>query len=148
MGGWTAVNKLRRMGIPITDTVMDKVFPETSKVSRDVRPADDIKRVAPEPGQTREFLAVLRELEERTRRTAAIESLPEMGKKLLGLDVGVSYSQVTLVRNDRQPNESYTALVPEPLARSLRRNVIVAAKIAAQGQGDQACWVVSHIEIV
>lgn len=68
-----------------------------------------------------------------------------MGKKLLGLEAHVRYWQVTLVRNDVQPNESYTAFIPAPLVRTLRRGVMVAAKIVARGHGEQACWLVSAI---
>ena len=71
-----------------------------------------------------------------------------MGKKLLGLESHVRYWQVTLVRNDIQPNESYTALIPDPLARTLKRGVMVAAKIVARGLGSQACWLVSDIRVV
>ena len=147
LSGWMAVNKLRRLGIPITEAVMEKIFPEDSPASRDAR-TDDTRKVEPLGHGTKDFLAVLRELQERTRRTAEIESLSVMGKKLLGLESHVRYWQVTLVRNDIQPNESYTALIPDPLARTLQRGVIVAAKIVVRGLGSQACWLVSEIRVV
>jgi len=147
LSGWMAVHKLRRLGIPITEAVMEKIFPEDSPASQDAR-TDDTRKVDPLGHGTKDLLAVLRELQERTRRTAAIESLSVMGKKLLGLDGHSSYWQITLVRNDVQPNESYTALIPAPLVRTLRRGVMVAAKIVARGHGAQACWLVSDIRVV
>ena len=126
---------------------MEKIFPEDSSASQSAR-TDDTRKVDPLGHGTKDILAVLRELQERTRRTAAIEGLSVMGKKLLGLDGHSSYWQITLVRNDVQPNESYTAFIPAPLARVLRRGVMVAARVAARGYGAEACWVVSDIRVV
>lgn len=147
LSGWMAVNKLRRLGIPITEAVMEKIFPEDSPASRDAR-TDDTRKVEPLGHGAKDLLAVLRELKRTTRRTVDIEDLPVMGKKLLGLEIHVRYWQVTLIRNDIQPNESYTALIPDPLARTLKRGVMVAAKIVARGLGSQVCWLVSDIRVV
>lgn len=148
LSGWTAVNKLRRLGIPITDAAMEKIFPEERSGPQVTHPVEETKKVDPSGHGTKDLLAVLRELQERTGRTALIESLPVMGKKLLGLEAHFRYWQVTLVRNDVQPNESYTALIPAPLVRTLRRGAMVAARIVARGRGEQACWLVSDIRVV
>ena len=146
LSGWNAVDALRAQGAAISHDVMQKIFPaRQSSKERKARPSEDIKRMEPTPRQAMDLLAVVRELRASTRRTMAIGGLSTMGLKLLGLDPKLRYWQITLVRNDVRPNESYTALVPEHLAQGLRKSVMVMVRMSARVRGNSAYWVVSDV---
>ena len=145
LSGWEAVDVLRAHGAPISHDVLKKIFPGEQSERRSAESSVDMKRIEPTAGQIKDLLAVIRELRASTSRTSAIDALPTMGKKLLGLDANVSYWQITLVQNHIRPNESYTALVPEYLARSLNRGTMVMASMTARVQGNFSCWVASDI---
>jgi len=144
--GWEAVDVLRAHGATISNDVLKKIFPGQSQERRNVWTTDNIKRIEPAHGQTRDLLAVVRELHSHTRQTSAVENLSTMGKTLLGLDTGIRHWQITLVQNDIRPNESLTALIPEHLARNLKRNMIVMATLTIRVQGNISCWIVSEID--
>lgn len=143
--GWEAVDVLRAHGATISNDVWKKKFPGQSQERRNVRPTDNIKRIDPAHGQTRDLLAVVRELHSHTSQTSAVEDLSTMGKRLLGLDTGIRHWQITLVQNDIRPNESLTALIPKHLARDLKRHMIVMATLTGRVQGNVSHWIVSEI---
>ena len=125
---------------------MQKIFPaEQQSKDRKARPSDDTKRVEPTARRTMDLLAVVRELHVSTKQTVAIEDLSAMGMKLLGLDPKARYWQITLIRNNLRPNESYTALVPQHLAQHLKQGVMVMVRISAKVQANSAHWIVSDI---
>lgn len=74
-----------------------------------------------------------------------MNALPEIGIKLLGLDPAIRYLQITLVDNSVRPNESYTALVPDHLARRLNRDAMMMADMCGSVAGGFAVWVVKDI---
>ncbi len=80
-----------------------------------------------------------------TKRTKDIEDLPALGYQLLGLDPETSYRQITLVDNSIRPNESFTALIPDHMARSLEWGMIVKSEVSGSVYGDFANWIVTDI---
>ena len=68
-----------------------------------------------------------------------------MGRKLLRLDPNARYWQITLVQNNVRPNGSFTALIPEYLARDLKKDMMVMVSMSARVQGNFSYWVVSDI---
>ena len=146
LSGWEAVEVLRDNGMPISRDLWKQIFPGHQPSERQfARPTVDIKRIDPTARRTVDLLAVVREIHKRVARVSEIEHLPPMGKRLLGLDAGTKYWQVTLVRNDTRPNETYTALIPEHLARNLKREMIVGARLSGRVQGNFSIWLASDI---
>ena len=132
LGGWGSAETL----LPDGDRPASRTAEETES---------NIKRVDPTVGEQRSLLAVVRELHASTKRTAAIEALPEFGIRLLGLDPAINYWQITLVDNGIRPNESFTALLPGPVARGLKQHVMVMVEMTARGSGGQVNWVITDI---
>ena len=145
LSGWTAVDALRAQGAPISSDVMAKIFPGNGKNDHNVRQEITIRKIEPERDSQRSLLAVVRELNQHIRRTKDIAALSDLGIKLLGLDPRIRYRQITLVNNEVRPNESHTALVPDHLARSLRRDAMVMADMHGGAAGNIAVWVVTDI---
>lgn len=148
LSGWTAVEALRALGAPITPDVMAKIFPGQGLSDRSVRQEITTRKIEPERDSQRSLLAVVRELNQDTKRTRDIAALPDLGRKLLGLDSRVRYRQITLVNNRVLPNESYTALVPDRLARGLRRDAMVTVAMRGGVAGEFAVWVVTDIDLL
>lgn len=145
LSGWTAVSTLRSLGVAITPSVMERAFPKGPRTPVKGPSPVTIKRVPPSAGKSLPLLAVIREESAETRRSKAIEDLPTLGRKLLGLDARTPYTQVTLVVNRDNPNLSYTALAPEKVARRLRRDVMVMAVLEGRVAGDYAIWLLTDV---
>lgn len=148
LGGWAAVDALRAQGASITSDVMAKIFPGHGGSNRNAQLQIATKRIEPERGKNLPLLAVVRELNQDTRRTKEVEAISEIGSKLLGLDPAIRYRQITLVNNRVRPNESYTALVPDHLARRLKRDAMAMADIRGCVAGGFAVWVVADINLL
>ena len=148
LSGWMAVDTLRAHGVSITPDVMAKIFPGEGQNDPSVHWEITTKRVEPESDSQRPLLAVVRELSQDTKRTKDVATLPDLGLKLLGLDSRVRYRQITLVDNRVRPNESYTALVPDHLARGLRLGAMVMADMRGGVAGEFAIWVVTDINLL
>ena len=137
--GWTAVNVLRKIGIEIDPDIWDKLFPEDGRTSAE--PAPHILRVAPDRRTQKRTLAVVRDLHSKTAAMSkALDELSTIGYQLAGLDPKARYQQVTLVDNSVRPNESYTALVPGPLVKTLRLGKLVAAELTGLSLGSLSVW--------
>ena len=148
LSGWMAVDTLRAHGVSITPDVMAKMFPSKGQSDRSARQETTIKRVEPENDSQRPLLAVVRELSQDTKQTEDVATLSDLGSKLLGLDSRVRYRQITLIDNRVRPNESYTALVPDHLARGLRLGAMVMADMRGGVAGEFAIWVVTDINLL
>lgn len=144
--GWTAVDELPVQGPSITADVMSKEFSGQREENRKVQGESTIRRVDPEGSGELSLLAVVRELNRSTKRTKDVSALPDFGKKLCGLDPRVRYWQITLVDTRARPNESYTALIPDVLARSLRTSVMVVAEIRGAISPSFGSWIVTDIK--
>lgn len=144
--GWTAVDALPVQGPSIASGVMLKEYPGQGENNRRVQRESPIRRVDPEGSGQLSLLAVVRELNRDTKWTKEVHALPDFGKKLRSLDPRVRYWQITLVDNGVRPNKSYTALIPDGLARSLRTSVIVVAEIRGSISPSFAEWIVTDIK--
>ena len=133
-GRWSTVATLRASGAPITSDVIQGAEPET-----------EIKRIDPMAGELRSLLAVVRDLHSSTKRTETVKALPEFGSKLFGLNPKMNYWQITLVDNRIRPNESFTALIPDPLTHGLKHHVMVRVEMSAHVIGDWANWIINDI---
>lgn len=146
LSGWQAVDVLRSQGVPISFDIMEKIFGDGQQPTyRDTELADDIRRIEPKIDETRNMLAVIRELNKCTRRTSSVDELSSMGRQLLGL-ANTRYWQITIVQNNTRPNESYTALVLESFAQTLEEGMMVNVSMSAQVSGNFSEWVVSSID--
>ena len=148
LSGWTAVDALRAQGAPITSDVMAKIFSDKGRSDHDTRPKTTIRKIEPERDSQISLLVVVRELHEHTKRIEDIALLSDLGLKLLGIEPGVRYRQITLVDNGVRPNESYTALIPDRLARGLIHNAMVMAGIRGCVIGDHAVWITTDINLL
>ena len=146
LSGWEAVDTLRALGMPISKDVIDKkIFSPGRQPSPQAPSEITIKRIEPESRKRRTLLAVVRELKRSTKQTKDIEALPAHGYQILGLDPETSYRQITLVNNSIRPNESFTALIPDHMARSLKCGMIVKSEVSGSVYGNFANWIVTDI---
>ena len=132
LSGWEAVDTLRALGAPISHDVIKKIFPGGQPGGGNSPSISDIEKIEPTADQTKDLLAVVRELHTSANRISAIDDLSTMGRKLLGLDPNARYWQITLVQNNVRPNGSFTALIPEYLVRDLKKDMMVMASMSAR----------------
>jgi hypothetical protein len=67
---------------------------------------------------------------------------------MLGLPKG-RLSQITLINNSRQPNLSYTCILPEKVEPSRNLlNKMVSATLDPKVVGDQSIWLVSEMNLI
>ena len=144
--GWTAVSKLMEMGVTITPDVRRKIFPSSRSPVHKSDRGTEVKRIKPQDGKRHSLLAVVRELHSSTKRIATINTMSTLGCQLLGLDPAARYWQITLVDNAGRPNKSFTAVVPDHLARGLRRGVMVMAEMFGSVKSDFSSWVITSID--
>lgn len=146
--GWQAVDVLRSKGIPIVESVLDKIFPN-AKNPRDALKAasTDIRAVAPKRVK-RSLLAVVRELYDQTNRTERMKLLSGLGREFLKLPPG-AFGQITLVKNGTIPNLSYTCILPAILGLpKAAKNKMVFAEIEGRGLPRHAIWIVTDIRVI
>ena len=148
LSGWAAVETLRAQGVPITSDVIQEVFPGERPSGRKPSSGTATNRIEPGERTRRSVLAVVRELHSKTNRISNVDELSELGRKLLGLDPKMRYRQITLVANSVRPNESFTALIPDALARGLELGVIVRAAMSGCVNGDFATWIITDITLL
>ncbi len=148
LSGWAAVETLRAQGVPITSDIIQEVFPGERPSGHKPSSETATNRIEPGDGTQRSVLAVVRELHSKTRRISSVDELSELGRKLLGLNPKMHYRQITLVANSVRPNESFTALIPDALARGLEIGVIVRATISGCVRGNFANWVITDVTLV
>lgn len=147
--GWAAVDVLRSRGIPITLSVLDKVFPRTAtKKPTAAFVSEEIVAVKPKAGMCVSLLAVLRDICADTARIRRMINLGNLGAKLLNLPKG-PFEQITLVDNRSRPNASYTCILPQRLGLPKRaKNKLVFAEIEGRGAGENAVWLVKDVHVV
>lgn len=148
LSGWMAIDTLEAQGIRITFDIMEKIFPSKKQGNHAVFQETEIRKIEPEGSSQLSLLAVVREMPQSTRRTKEIADLPEMGLKLLGIEPGITYRQITLVDNQIRPNESYTAFIPKRLAAGLIRNGMVVASMRGCVVGNFVGWIVTDISLL
>jgi hypothetical protein len=137
--GWAAVDVLRSRGIPITRSVLNKVFPRTATGKATAAFAsEEIGAVKPKAGICVSLLAVLRDVRADTTRIRRVTDLGDLGAKFLNLPKG-SFEQITLVDNRSRPNGSYTCILPQRLGLpKSAKNRLVFAEIEGRGAGESA----------
>ena len=141
LSGWASVNALQAQGVPISPDI----GPSARQNVHNTEPEAAIKQIRPKNGERRSALAVVRGLYLSTRRIAAVDALPELGRKILRLDPQMCYWQITLVDNAARPNKSFTGLVPDHLAQSLELGVMVMVKMFGSVSGRFTNWVITDI---
>ena len=147
--GWQAVDVLRSVGVPMVESVLDKIFPKATNKQVALQAAsDDIKSVRARRGVRRSFLAVVSDLYQQTNRTERMKTLGGIGAKFFNLLSG-PFGQITLVNNGTRPNLSYTCILPERLGfPKSAKNKIVFAEIEGRGVPGNAAWVVTDIRVI
>lgn len=148
LSGWAAVDALRAQGVPITTDVIDRIFPDAQHGEKHAHREQAIHRIEPERHLRRTILAVVRELNQVTNRTKAVNTLPEFGQRLIGLDPTVRYRQITLVDNTVRPNQSFTALIADRQAQYLEIGVMVTVTLTGCVVGNFANWLVNELSPV
>ena len=146
--GWEAVDQMRSTGLAITDEVMKAIFPNESPKNESAKTYIDMKKVSPRTGEDKYELAIVRDIHASTRRASEANALPEMARKLLGLESNLNYGQVTFVINDVSDKRSYTALVPESLMPKLKLNTAVGVRLSGRVGGRFAQWVVAEVHLL
>jgi hypothetical protein len=146
---WQAVDVLRSLGVPIVQSVLDKIFPKAEQKQEAQKSAsNNIKAVAPKFGVRRSLLAVVREFYQQTNRTERMKALGGLGTRLLKLPPG-PVGQITLVNNGTQPNLSYTCILPSVLGLAKNaKNKMVFAEIEGRGVRGNSIWIVTDIRVI
>jgi hypothetical protein len=149
LSGWAAVDVLRANGIPIDANIMAKVFPAKSRSGKaGASPPESMAAVQPQAGAKVDLVAVVRELLTDTKKTDRLNTLGDVGAKLLRLPKGDLW-QLTLVVNSERPNLTYTSILPARLGLSKdAKNKMVFAQIEAKVAGAYAIWLVTEIQLV
>lgn len=74
-----------------------------------------------------------------------VNAILQSGMRLSNLDPRSHYGQITLVETRVRPNKSYTALIPDDLARGLPTNVTAKVEIRGMPIANMRCWIVTDI---
>jgi hypothetical protein len=147
--GWQAVDVLRSMGVPIVESVLDKIFPKAKNKQQALKSAaEDTRAVPPKRNAHRSFLALVSDLHPQTNRTERMRALGGIGAKFFNLPSG-SFGQITLINNGKHPNLSYTCILPERLGLpKSAKNKIVFAEIEGRGILGNVIWIVTDIHLI
>ncbi len=104
------------------------------------------KAMDPMPGEVESFICVVRELQASTDRLKTLYAgLGDLGRKLLDLPALSAVCQVTLEKNDLDPVETYTAVLPKALAAGVGVSRIVWVELHAAHGADRSAWVVTSL---
>ncbi len=147
--GWTAIDVLRSQGIPITRSVLDKVFPPSAtKNGTTASAAEETGAVKPRSGVCLSLLAMLRDIRADTTRIRRMIDVGDLGAKLFNLPKG-PFEQITLIDDRSHPNASYTCILPQGLGLPKgAKNKLVFAEIEGRGTGAHAIWLVKDVHVV
>lgn len=147
--GWTAIDVLRSQGIPITGSVLEKVFPRNAtKTPTAAVVAEGIDAVKPKAGMCVSLLAVLKDIRADTTRIRRVINLGQLGAKFLDLPRG-PFEQITLVDDRSSPSASYTCILPQRLGLpKSAKDKLVFAEIEGRGAGENAVWLVKDVHVV
>ena len=140
------------------DTFGDKLTPASHSLVHEVSNADrargghpigkpPIEKVRPSNCQIERVLMV-RDVFEETKQTKMVDALPAYGRKMYGLQPDWQYNQVTLVDNSAQPNQSFTALVPESLLSGVKKDVLAKVRLTGCVVAETAIWIVAKVEVI
>ena len=77
-----------------------------------------------------------------------VDALPTYGRKMYGLQPDWQYNQVPLVDNSAQPNQSFTALVPESLLSGVKKDVLAKVRLTGCVVAETAIWIVAKVEVI
>lgn len=103
------------------------------------------RRVEPQSGGHQSLLADVMALHAETKLTKKVNAILQSGMRLSNLDPRSHYGQITLVETRVRPNKSYTALIPDDLARGLPTNVTAKVEIRGMPIANMRCWIVTDI---
>ncbi len=102
-----------------------------------------VKAMDPMPGEHESFIGVVRDINVKTTRIDQLYAdLGDLGRKLLDLPARSAARQITVEKNDLDPVESYTAIVPAGLLDGVQVGQIVWLELSARHAADRAAWVV------
>jgi hypothetical protein len=137
------------MGVPIVESVLDRIFPKAKNKQQALKSAsEDIRAVSPKAAVRNSLLAVVREFYAEINRTERTKALGGLGAKLLNLPRR-PIAQITLVNNRRRPNLSYTCILPERIGLpKSAKNKVVFAQIEGRGVAENTIWVVTDIRVI
>ena len=143
--GRSGVGVRPRRRTPISREVVTKRQRREAEGHRGVPLGTMARSVAPQRGSRRSLVAHVRAVRTDTALTRLVNALLRSRVRRFGLAPGTRYRQITLVDGNVHPNASYTALIPDGLARGLSTNVTVKVKICGTSIRNRPCWVVTAI---
>jgi len=101
-----------------------------------------IKAMDPMPSEHESFIGVVRDLKTETAKLSALyDGLGDIGRKMLGLPPRSQARQITVEKNDLDPIESYTAVLPSDLAQGAVVGQMVWIELEARHAADRSAWV-------
>ncbi len=145
--GWDAIRKLESMGVPIDERVMEYAFGKKQKRPTDAPPP--IIRVDPIHGERIDILAILREINDTTKVISSLKSYGSIGFQILGLKNNQKVVQVTFHDTSKPQAESYTCLLPSPIAIN-KSDVgkLIGVNLRGVVSGSMSYWIISDIEVL
>lgn len=148
LSGWNAIDVLRNAGMPITAEVMDKAFDKKPKATQKISGNSDIKKISPIYGENREIIMNIAEFQRETKETTNFNNLSAIAREMEGVPKDVDgVSQITLMYNNDDIRESYTALlpvklIPKNIEQLKKSRSVVFVKLL----GLKSWWLVDNIE--
>lgn len=105
-----------------------------------------IKAMDPMPGEQESFIGVVRDLKTNTSKLDILyHDLGDLGRKIMGLPVRSAARQITIEKNDLDPIESYTAVLPSDLAQGVGVGQMVWMELEARHAADRSAWVTTSL---
>jgi hypothetical protein len=109
----------------------------------------DIKAMDPMPGEAESFIGIVRDvLKSSARLDNLYDGLGDVGRKMLNLPPKSAARQITLEKNDLDPVESYTAVLPAELADGVSASRMVWVSLEARHAADRSAWLVADLGVI
>ena len=144
--GWQAVEVLRSRGYPITDYVLDKIFPK-DKQKKKTKGDEWNRSIDPEDKKIIKHIFIVREISQETKKTLSLKSVSSMGAALLNIPPG-GFIQITIVDNSGGKNLTYTCFVDPKNFEGVERNQMVFAELRGHVSTSVSGWIVEKINLV
>lgn len=105
-----------------------------------------VKAMDPMPGEAESFIAVVRDFKKTTAKLDALyQGLGDLGRKMMGLPAPSMARQITVEKNDLDPVESYTAVLPSDLVEGVVVGQMVWIELEARHAADRSAWVTTSL---
>lgn len=147
LGRWTGVGSVGVGGTPTASRVVTKQVRRKTRDIRSVRRGRATRSVDLQRGRRRILTALVHAVSADTELTRRVNAQLRSGVRPFGLDPRERYSEIRLMDSKVLGGETYTALIPDSLARGLRANANVTAKteICRKSFRGIGCWIVTGI---